>query len=194
MEEKANTGLHVDQKAQGVWERKTVDRRWGQNQLFGSFRVEPGAKLLSQGDPTDNALAAIASILEKPTDKSVDKPEVPHPEEPEEPEEHVSVAPDPPQPASADAETYVKYGPGPLDAIRFKWTARPVGDGNYVVDETIGENSRTMSSAPMPKQDAIRQVDERERDARRRFEALKREMTGQSGSVPNPAGDDGGEI
>jgi hypothetical protein len=199
-----NTGLRTDQKAQGVWERRTEERRLGQNQLFGSFRVNSGITGLGQGDPTDNVLAAIASILDEPTDRSlhnpVEKPQIPKMEQ-------VSVAPQPPRSAAADppqsraaapaqspatdVDEYVKLGPGPLDAIRFKWTARPAGNDRYFVDETIGENSRTITLGPMSKQDAIRLVDERERDARRRFDALKNEMTGQ-GAAPNPARNGGG--
>jgi hypothetical protein len=184
MEKKENTSLHVDQKAQGVWERRTSDRRLGQNQLFGSFRIDSGVKVVNATDPTDNVLAAIASILDEPTNKpirkSVEKPETPATEE-------VPVAPQPSQPAVADLDGYMKLGPGPLDAIRFKWVVRPAGDGNYFVDETVGDNSRAMTSGPMPKQDAIRLIDERERDARRRFDALKNEMIGQGASAIHPA-------
>jgi hypothetical protein len=193
MEKNENTGLQVDQTAQGVWERRTADRRLGQNQLFGSFRVEPGVRVVSRTDPTDNVLAAIASILDEPTDKpthkhkSVEKPAIPIPEE-------VPVASQPPEPAAADADGYTKLGPGPLDAIRFKWVARPAGDGTYFVDETIGDNSRAMTSGPMPKQDAVRLIDERERDARRRFDALKNEMTGPRASATNSSGHDAGKM
>src|SRR5204862_204591 len=78
-----------------------------------------------------------------------DKPEIAASEE-------VAAAAMPPQPSEspqspvADGDTYVKHGPGPLDAIRFKWTARPGGDGSYFVDETIGDNPRVMTSGPMP--------------------------------------------
>jgi hypothetical protein len=193
MEKNENTGLQVDQTAQGVWERRTADRRLGQNQLFGSFRVKPGVKVVSRTDPTDNVLAAIASILDEPTDKpthkhkSVEKPAIPTPEE-------VPVASQPPEPAAADADGYTKLGPGPLDAIRFKWVARPAGDGTYFVDETVGDKSRAMTSGPMPQQDAIRLIDERERDARRRFDALKNEMTGQRASATNSSGHDAAEM
>jgi hypothetical protein len=179
-----NPGLRADQQAQGVWERRTADRRLGQNQLFGSFRVNSGVKLVSETDPTDNVLAAIASILDKPTDKPVQKP-VEKPQISRTAE--VPVASPPPRPVAADVDGYVKLGPGPLDAIRFKWTARRAVDGNYFVDETIGNNSRAMSSGPMPREDAIRFIDERERDARRRFDALKDEMTGHGVSAANPA-------
>src|SRR4051812_50229523 len=81
MEKKGDGGLHADQKAQGVWERRTADRRYGQNQLFGSFRVDSGGPTVSQGDPTDSALAAIASILDKPagrpSDGQVQRPAAP---------------------------------------------------------------------------------------------------------------------
>jgi hypothetical protein len=191
MEKKEDTGLQGDQKAQGVWERRTADRRLGQNQLFGSFRVDSGVKLVSQTDPTDNVLAAIASILDEPTDKpirkSVEKPEIHSTVE-------VPAAPRPIQSAAVDADGYVKLGPGPLDAIRFKWTARAAGDGNYFVDETIGVSSRAVTSGPMPKEEAIRFIDERERDARQRFDALKDEMTGQGASATNPAHNDNGKI
>src|SRR4051812_33386363 len=66
MEKKGEPGLQGDQKAQGVWERRTADRRYGQNQLFGSFRVDSGGPAVSRNDPTDSALAAIASILDQP--------------------------------------------------------------------------------------------------------------------------------
>jgi hypothetical protein len=206
MEKKEDVGLPGTQKAQGVWERRTADRRWGQNQLFGSFRVDSrvdsGVRPVTRSDPTDDALAAIASILEKPNErpihKFVERPEVPISEgaESEVPAvaeetaellppaaEPVAVPPPLPPAPPAVVDEYVKLGPGPLDAIRFKWTARPAGDGRYFVDETIGTGSRTMTSGPMSKEDAIGLVDERERDARRRFDALKSEMTGQASTA-----------
>jgi hypothetical protein len=200
--EKKEDGLQGNQKTQGVWERRTVDRRWGQNQLFGSFRVDSGVRALPQGDPTDDALAAIASILDqpkdKPADRSVDTPVDQPVDQPVEqavdkatdnpeiaPAEATPAAPPPVQSVPADLDSYVRRGPGPLDAIRFKWAARPAGDGNYFVDETIGDSSRVMTTGPMPREEAIKVIDERERDARRRFDALKSEMTG-----PRPSATD----
>ena len=75
-----------------------------------------------------------------------------------------------------EADGYSKIGPGPLQAIRFKWTVRRDDKGDYFVDETIGDNSVPISSGPMPKDAAIRFVDERESEARQRFEGIKREM------------------
>jgi hypothetical protein len=119
---------------------------------------------LSENDPTDHALAAIASILDKP--ESLSFQEAPAREE------------TPPVSPSdvADADGYSKVGPGPLQAIRFKWTVRRDDKDEYFVDETIGENSVPISSGPMSKDTAIKLVDDRESEARRRFEGIKREM------------------
>jgi hypothetical protein len=123
---------------------------------------------LSESDPTDNALAAIASILDKPESLSYPDAFVAA----ERPAEKPPVEPSGP----VEADGYSKMGPGPLQAIRFKWTVRRDDKGDYYVDETIGENSVPISSGPMPKEAAIGFVDERESEARRRFEGIKREM------------------
>jgi hypothetical protein len=121
---------------------------------------------VSQSDPTDNALAAIASILDKPEPP----PEAAKPAADEEP-----LAPE-----QIEADGYCKVGPGPIASIRFKWTARSAGDGTYYVDETIGEGSAPQTSGPMGRDAAIRFVDDRESEARQRFESLRSEMTGRS--------------
>jgi len=120
---------------------------------------------LSENDPTDHALAAIASILDKP-----EAPTVPDaPAASEKPE-----AVDPVGPVEADG--YFKIGPGPLAAIRFKWSVRRDDNGEYFVDETIGDASAPISSGPMTGEAAVKFVDEREREARQRFEVIKRDM------------------
>jgi hypothetical protein len=123
---------------------------------------------LSENDPTDHALAAIASILDKP--ESLSFPDAPVAAE--RPAEKPAVEPSGP----IEADGYSKLGPGPLPAIRFKWTVRRDDNGDYYVDETIGENSVPISSGPMQKDAAIQFVDERESEARQRFEGIKREM------------------
>jgi hypothetical protein len=134
---------------------------------------------LSQSDPTDHALAAIASILD-------------HPESHRETEKSATEE----KPVTAElieADGYQKVGPGPMAAIRFKWTVRRDDNGKYYVDETIGDNSLPVVSGPLTKDAAIRLVDDRESDARRRFEALKSEMTGR-GAAANFVRKDGGEM
>lgn len=126
---------------------------------------------MSQSDPTDHALATIASILDQPeSPPDVDRP---------------AGVPKPATPAMAtrDGDAYSKLGPGPIAAIRFKWTARPGGNGEYFVDETIGENSAPIVSGPMTREAAIALVDERESEARRRFDQLRHEMTGRAAAA-----------
>lgn len=135
---------------------------------------------MSQGNPTDHALATIASILDQPeTPPEVDRP--------------ASVL-RPAEPATAitDREIYSKVGPGPIAAIRFKWTARPTANGEYVVDETIGESSVPMAAGPMTREAAIALVDDRESEARRHFDQLRSEMTGRAAeaSVARMSGGD----
>ena len=175
---------------------------------------------MSQSDPTDNALATIASILDQP-------PVIPR--ERVRPAEDVLVTPPPleeappsfavPPPLEAsppleamppfeaspsfepspqfeahpplEAHGYSKIGPGPMAAIRFKWTVREE-HGDFYVDETIGENSAPIVNGPMSKDAAIQMVDDREAGARHRFEQLKSEMTGRAAAA-NLARKDSGE-
>jgi hypothetical protein len=126
-----------------------------------------------QSDPTDNALATIASILDPPEARR-------DPEKAAVAEQRPAFPPPlPSTPPPIEAHGYSKYGPGPMAAIRFKWTVR-LENGDYYVDETIGENSAPMVTGPMSREAAIQMVDDRESDARRRFEQFKSEMTGRA--------------
>ena len=78
-----------------------------------------------------------------------------------------------------------------MAAIRFKWTVRE-DRGDYYVDETIGEYSAPVVTGPMTKDAAIQFVDDREAEARHRFERLKSEMAGRS-AVANLVRKDSGE-
>ena len=118
---------------------------------------------MSQSDPTDHALATIASILDKPEGQR----------EPAKAEEKPAAAP-------GEADGYCKIGPGPMAAIRFKWTVRRAENGDYFVDETIGESSAAITSGPMPRDAAVKLVDDREHEARTRFEQLRAEMSGRA--------------
>jgi hypothetical protein len=140
---------------------------------------------VTQSDPTDNALAAIASILDQPeTHREPEKAVIAE-------QKPVAPPPIPAAPAPIEAHGYSRHGPGPMAAIRFKWTVR-LENGDYYVDETIGENSAPIVSGPMSREAAIQMVDDRESDARRRFEQLKREMTGR-GAAANLIRKDSGE-
>ncbi len=134
---------------------------------------------MNQSDPTDHALAAIASILD-------------HPESQHEPEqtavEETAAAARPPE-----AEGYSKIGPGPMAAIRFKWTVRREANDEYYVDETIGENSAPVISGPLAPDEAIRFVDDRASEARERFEQIRSEMSGRAAAA-NLVRRDAGEM
>lgn len=134
---------------------------------------------MSQSDPTDHALAAIASILDQPD----------HPREAERP----AAEEQPLIPELVEADGYYKIGPGPMAAIRFKWKVRCDEHGDYYVDETIGEESIPIVSGPLTKDAAVRLVDDRESEARRRFDQIKSEMTGRSAAA-NLVRNDGGEM
>jgi hypothetical protein len=132
---------------------------------------------LSQSDPTDHALAAIASILDQP--------------ESHQESEKSALEEKPATSAPVAGDGYSKIGPGPMAAIRFKWTARRDDHGDFYVDETIGENSRPITSGPMSKESAIQFVDDRAAEAQRRFDQLKSEMNAAPGHV---ARKDSGEM
>ena len=126
-----------------------------------------GTSILSQGDPTDHALATIASILDKPEGAR---------------EPAKAVTEEKPT-APVEANGYSKIGPGPMASIRFKWTVRRAENGDYFVDETIGEGTAAITSGPMLGDDAVRFVDDREREARTRFDQLRAEMSGRAAAA-----------
>lgn len=113
----------------------------------------------AETQPPDEA----AAVSESAETKSEPEPAPPSqaPPEPGEPK---------PQPL---ADSYVRLGPGPLPAIRFRWAARPDGQGGYFVDETIGQNSRAITNGPMSGEDAIAFIDLQAQEAFERFERLK---------------------
>jgi hypothetical protein len=137
------------------------------------------AEIVSKRDPTDHALAAIASILDQPLFHR-------------EPEK-TAVEEKPIAPELVEAGGYQKVGPGPIAAIRFKWTVRREGHNQYYVDETIGENSMPVVSGPLTGEAAIKFVDDRESEARQRFGDLKNEMAGRTAAA-NLVRKDAGEI
>lgn len=131
---------------------------------------------MAQSDATDYALATIASILDPPETRREPEKAVAAEQRP------VVPPPIPVAPAPIEAHGYSRHGPGPMASIRFKWTVR-LENGDYYVDETIGENSTPIVSGPMSREAAIQMVDDRESDARRRFEQLKSEMTGRGANL-----------
>jgi hypothetical protein len=153
---------------------------------------------LSEIDPTDHALATIASILEHPepalvvrdseaetetavADEHVADEHLAADEHPvvDEHEHHV-VDEQPLVPDHTDADGYSKVGPGPMVAIRLKWTVHRGDDGQYYVHETIGEQSAPVVSGPMTSEAAVHFADAHADEAHRRFELLRSEISGRS--------------
>jgi len=144
--------------------------------------------IVGSSDPTDHALAAIASIRDTVEDDAAVQPER------EAEKQAIAVIEDKPlAPEQPDGDGYFKVGPGPMASIRFKWSVRRGdNDDEYFVDETIGENSTAVTRGPMSREAAIQTVDDCEADARRRFEDLRSEMAGRS-AIANVLRGDGGE-
>ena len=139
---------------------------------------------MNESDPTDHALAAIASIRDQPEAQ-------PEPDQAE--PEQAAVDEKPVEPEGIAAEGYSKVGPGPMAAIRFKWTVRREASGEYYVDETIGENSAPVVSGPLAPDAAIRFVDDRASEARERFDQIRSEMSGRAAAA-NLVRKDSGEM
>jgi hypothetical protein len=138
---------------------------------------------LSEIDPTDQALATIASIFEHPEPTlSVRDTETATADEHlvVDEHEHPVVEEQPLVPEPADADGYSKVGPGPMVAIRLKWTVHRGDDGQYYVHETIGEQSAPVISGPMTSEAAVHFVDAHQDEAHRRFEELRSEIAGRS--------------
>jgi hypothetical protein len=156
---------------------------------------------LSEIDPTDQALATIASIFEHPEPVLVVRDTETETEaaddyavadehhasdedhasgEHQDSDEHPVVEEQPLVPDHTDADGYSKVGPGPMVAIRLKWTVHRDDEGQYYVHETIGEQSAPVISGPMTSEAAVHFVDEHENEAHRRFELLRSEIAGRS--------------
>ncbi|MBR1362974.1 hypothetical protein [Bradyrhizobium ottawaense] len=152
---------------------------------------------MSEIDPTDHALATIASILEHPepvlvvrhTETEIvvagEREHLASDEQAvidEQPalDEHPVVEEQPLVPEHTDADGYSKVGPGPMVAIRLKWTVHRGDDDQYYVHETIGEQSTPVVSGPMTSEAAVHFVDVQQDEANRRFEQLRSEIAGRS--------------
>lgn len=146
---------------------------------------------------TETVPAASSSAVEPSLIEQVEPAEPPEPNEPEpnEPEaseplfvEPAVTEPEPSEPepvqppAPIEANGYSKSGPGPMAALRFHWTVRE-DNGQYYVDETVGHGSTPLVNGPMDSDAAIKFVDDREAEARQRFEHFKHEMISRSASL-----------
>jgi len=156
----------------------------------------PGAPLLletvlAEIDPTENALATIASILDhhEPARKgeiaagdgkasAAEQATEAAGRSDGEDELHLPAA----EPIAA--EGYSRVGPGPMSALRFKWTVHRGDNGQFYVHETIGESLAPIVTGPFTADEAVRAVDQQDADTREHFEALRSELSGRGAWAP----------
>lgn len=92
---------------------------------------------------------------------------------------------------------YTRVGSATHGAFRFKWVAREMEEGRYVVDETIGSSTVAVRSRLMPKTDVLAYIDDRQRLHFQKVEEIRREWTlGSKAPEPQtaaPAADNAAE-
>src|SRR5204863_9476830 len=107
---------HSAAKTQPYSRARKANRR-GNGDTDPEFRS--GGLIVGSRDPTDHALAAIASIRDNADDETALQPQS------EAEKQAIAVIEDkllaPEQP---DGDSYFKVGPGPIATIRFKWSER----------------------------------------------------------------------
>ncbi|MDQ8727943.1 hypothetical protein [Bradyrhizobium sp. LHD-71] len=86
---------------------------------------------------------------------------------------------------------YTRIGPATSGAFRFKWVARLQEDGRFVVDETVGSGTVAVTSRPLPKDEVLPYIDERQRRIQAKVDDVKRELAAVQGlsSVALAGGD-----
>lgn len=92
-----------------------------------------------------------------------------------------------PTAAAPTDNAYTRTGPGPIAAIRTRWTARPVGSITFVVDEVMGDNGTPVTSRPMSRDAAIKLIDERAQAAHERYALLRNELAWPTEETAEPA-------
>lgn len=98
-----------------------------------------------------------------------------------------AAAPPTPTAAAPADNAYTRTGPGPIAAIRTRWTARPVGSITFVVDEVTGDNGTPVTSRPMSREAAIKLIDERAQAAHERYALLRNELAWPTEEAAEPA-------
>ncbi|UGY03050.1 hypothetical protein [Bradyrhizobium quebecense] len=136
-----------------------------------SVEIAPAEPTTVEQPPIEEPELLVEQSEPSETELSEPEPSVPEPE------------PEPIQPPEPiEANGYSKSGPGPMAALRFRWTVREDG-AQYYVDETVGEGSTPLVNGPMDRDAAIKFVDEREAEARRRFEHFKHEIVSRTAAA-----------
>lgn len=142
---------------------------------------------MQKKDPTEDVMAAIARIVEGAQGRGATTPRPdPEPFAPSPATQALASTTDhEDDPQAPGANGYSRLGPGPLPALRFKWTARREMSGDYFVDETVGDYSRPITTGPMTAEEAVAFVDRQVKDARERFDRLKADMSVKAPDAPS---------
>ena len=85
---------------------------------------------------------------------------------------------------------YTHIGPATSGAFRFKWTARLLDDGRFVVDETVGSGAAAVRSQPLRKEQVQAYIEERKRRIQAKVDDVKRELAGIQGFDDRQQDDD----
>lgn len=72
---------------------------------------------------------------------------------------------------------YTRLGSAAHGSFRFKWVAHEQADGRYVIDETVGIGTVAVKSRPIPKDDVLAYIDERQRLHFQKVEDIRREWS-----------------
>lgn len=70
---------------------------------------------------------------------------------------------------------YTRIGSATHGSFRFKWVAREQADGRYIIDETVGIGTVAVQSRPIPKDDVLAYIDERQRLHFQKVESVRQE-------------------
>lgn len=81
---------------------------------------------------------------------------------------------------------YTRLGTAMHGSFRFKWLAHEQVDGRYVIDETVGIGTVAVKSRPMPKDDVLAYIDERQRLHFQKVEDIRREWSVAERARPDP--------
>lgn len=79
---------------------------------------------------------------------------------------------------------YTFIGAATSGAFRFKWVARELEDGRFVVDETVGAGTVAVSSRPIPREEVLPYINERRQRIQRRIDDVKRELASVAVALP----------
>jgi hypothetical protein len=79
---------------------------------------------------------------------------------------------------------YTVIGAASSGTFRFKWLAREVEDGCFVVHETVGAGTVAVSSQPMPREEVPAYINERRQRIQRRIDDVKRDLAGMEMVLP----------